>query len=250
MKEEWRSIVVNGKENPWYSVSNLGNVRSHVKRKSFGIGKGTYTSYDPIICRNLTPFKQKRANGSIAKLNINIQFPKDFFEDYQYRKSSNFTVTKDCSVHQLVMGAFRPMDEYPPERLKEDWKDIPESAKIWIKQTVTINHRDHNPCNNCVDNLEYVSQRENIRAAIKHYGGKLSNKNKEDEWLKITDPVFNPLLQEWEDGKVEFIGSEGEKYYKMLENTARESGKSINEIYFGAMKMLYDKLKKEECEFK
>ena len=27
------------------------------------------------------------------------------------------------------MEAFRPMDDYPPDRLKEDWNDIPESAK-------------------------------------------------------------------------------------------------------------------------
>ena len=28
MKEEWRTVVIDGKENPWYSVSNLGNVVS------------------------------------------------------------------------------------------------------------------------------------------------------------------------------------------------------------------------------
>ena len=78
----------------------------------------------------------------------------------------------------------------------------------------------------------------------------MNNKNKEDAWIKITDPVFNPLLQEYEDGEIEFIGPEGEKYYKMLENTARESGKSISEIYFNAIETLYDEMKKEEGEIK
>ena len=249
MKEEGRTVVIHGKEHPWYSVSNLGNLRSHLKRKSLGIGKGSYTLYDSSFYKDLSPSKVGQKNN-YKPMGFKLQVPEDFFEDYQYSKrhSHSSIVQKNSSVHELVMGAFRPMDEYPPDRLKDCWNDIPEDAKTWIKQTVTINHIDHDPSNNCVDNLEYVTPRENSLAAVKHYGGHVANKNKEDDWLKITDPVFNPLLQEWEDVTVEFIGLEGEKYYKMLENAARESGKSINEIYFGAMKMLYDKLKKEECE--
>ena len=57
-------------------------------------------------------------------------------------------------VHELVMEAFRPMDEYPPDRLKDCWDDIPEDAKTWIKETVYINHIDHDPSNNRVDNLD------------------------------------------------------------------------------------------------
>ena len=65
-----------------------------------------------------------------------------------------------------------------------------------VKETVYINHIDHDPSNNRVDNLEYVTPRENSRAAVKHYGGNTANKGKEnDDCIKITDQFFNPLLQ-------------------------------------------------------
>tara|TARA_B100000035_G_C20861627_1_gene492145 strand:+ start:54 stop:797 length:744 start_codon:yes stop_codon:yes gene_type:complete len=247
MKEEWRTIVVNGKEHPWYSVSNLGNVRSHLRQ-----GRGN--RYNPHSHRDLTPYKATKQRGYIGALTFNIYFPDDFFEDYQYKKvrTKDPNVVKICTGHELVMGAFRPMDDFPPDRLKDCWEYIPEEAKKWIKESPIINHKNHDPSDNHVDNLEYVTQRENTRAAVKYYGGNMNNKNKnkEDDWLKITDPAFNPLLQEYEDGEIEFIGPEGEKYYKMLENIARDSGKPINEIYVSAIKRFYDKMKKEEGEIK
>ena len=139
------------------------------------------------------------------------------------------------------------MDDYPPDRLKDCWNDIPEDAKTWIKQTVTINHKDHNPSNNRLDNLEYVTQRENARAAVKHYGGNVANKGKEDDWLKIIEPKFNVLFQEWEDGELQFIGQEGEKYYNMLEEIEKERGKPVSEVYSD---LIRDKFDKMECEFK
>ena len=248
MKEEWRTIVVDDKEHPWYSVSNFGNVRSHLQNISLG-GKGFDRSYNPNFYKDLSPCLKKHGNGSLSKMIVNLQFPKDFFEDYQYAKSSKSfsTVSRKCSVHELVMAAFRPMDEYPPDRLKDCWDDIPQDAKTWIKQTVVINHIDHDPSNNHVDNLEYVTQRENSRAAVKHYGGNMANKNKEDDWLKVIDPVFNTLLQEWEDGEIQFIGQEGEKYYNMFEEIAKEHGKSVSEVYSDLIK---DQFIKMECEFK
>jgi len=248
MKEEWRSVVVGGKEHPWYSVSNLGNIRSHLQNKSLG-NWGFNKDYNPNYHKDMVLIKNKR-HKTYFRLEVNLQFPKNFFEDYDYYKhpNSSNTVSKKCSVHELVMGAFRPLDDFPPDRLKNCWNDIPEDAKIWIKQTVVINHIDHDPSNNRVDNLEYVTPKENTLAAIKHYGGNLANKNKEDDWLKITDPVFNPLLQEYEDGEIQFIGQEGEKYYNMFEELAKERGKSMgSEFYFEIIKEQLDKM---ECEFK
>ena len=248
MKEEWRTVVIDNKEHPWYSVSNYGNVRSHLRKKSLG-NKGSCTIYDPNFYRDLSPVAEKNKDGSIRRMKIKLNFPENFFEDYQYTKNRNTStcVEKTCTMHKLVMEAFRPMDDYPPDKLKDCWDDIPEDAKTWIKQTVIINHIDHYPSNNYLDNLEYVTPRENSRAAVKHYGGNLANKNKEDDWLKFIDPVFNPLLQEWEDGEIQFIGQEGEKYYNMFEEIAKERGKSVSEVYSDLIK---DQFIKMECEFK
>ena len=250
MKEEWRTVVIHGKEHPWYSVSNFGNVRSHLQNISVG-AKGFNKSYNPNFYKDLTLLTVKNRNGSLQKMRVSLQFPEDFFEDYQYNKrfmgASN--VQRHCSVHELVMGAFRPMDEYPPERLKDCWDDIPEDAKKWIKQTVVINHIDHDPSNNRVDNLEYVTPRENARAAVKHYDGNCANKIKQKDDCGITfiEPKFNVLFQEWEDGELQFIGQEGEKYYNMLEEIAKERGKPVSEVYSD---LIRDKFDKMECEFK
>ena len=236
MKEEWRTVVVDGKKHPWYSVSNFGNVRTHLQNISLGRHRGFNRSFNPNLCKDLTPIERKNQDGSISRLEVKFQFPEDFFEDYQYRKKrdTDSNVRKPCSVHKLVMEAFRPMDEYPPDRLEDCWNDIPEDAKTWIKETVTINHIDHDPANNCVDNLEYVTQRENTRAAVKHYGGNCANKGKkkDDEFLTIIRPEFNFLLQEWEDGRIEFHGDEGEKIYAMLEEMNKGRDESISDTFW------------------
>jgi hypothetical protein len=249
MKEEWRAIVINGKEHPWYSVSNFGNVRTHLQNKCLG-RQGFDRSYNPNFYRDLTLYKRKNRDGSTRQMSVKIQLPENFFEDYQYYKhrDSDLNVHKPCLVHKLVMETFRPMDQYPPDRLKNCWDDIPEVAKKWIKETVTINHIDHDPSNNSVDNLEYTTQKGNSRAAVKYYGGHLANKNKKDDWLKIIDPVFNPLLQEYEDGKIEFNGQEGEKYYNMLEEIAKERGNSMSGEFF--FEIIKEQLNEMECEFK
>jgi hypothetical protein len=249
MTEEWRTVVVGGKEHPWYSVSNLGNIRTHLKRTSNGLR--FFTSCDLSYHKNVSRVKEKvPTNGSLRRLKVNVKFPEDFFEDHQYCKTNNTdsNVSKHCSVHKLVMEAFRPMDEYPPDRLKDCWDDIPEDAKTWIKESVTINHIDHDPSNNHVDNLEYVTPRENSLAALKHYGGLMANKSKQnDNCIKFIEPVFNPLLQEYEDGEIQFIGQEGEKYYNMLEEIAKECGKPPGETFFEIIEKEFNEM---ECEFK
>ena len=237
MKEEWRTVVIDGKEHPWYSVSNLGNVRSHIQRKGLGSKGGTITACNPNFYRDLKPHKFRNRDGSVKRCVFGLQFPEDFFEDYQYRKKrgTDSRVTRDCSVHELVMGAFRPMDEYPPDRLKDCWDDIPEEAKIWIKESVTIDHIDHYPSNNRVDNLRYVTPRENSRAAVKHYGGNMANKGKQkndDEFMVFTEPKFNVLLQEWEDGKIDFYGKEGEECYNMLIDISKERDISPSDAFW------------------
>ena len=246
MKEEWRPIVIDGKVHLWYSVSNHGNARSHLRQESLG-NYGSRTIYDPNFYKDLTQYPAKNRDGSVARIKLNLKFPDDFFEDYQYVRASNCTVSRDCSMHELVMGAFRPMDEYPPDRLKEDWNSTPESAKTWIKESVYINHIDHDPSNNRVDNLEYVTPRENARAAIRHYGGNVANKGKQnnDEFIIVTEPKFNLLLQEWEDGDIEFLGEKGEECYNMLEEIAKQRDESVRDTFFDIVEKY---INEKECE--
>ena len=240
MKEEWRSVVISGKEHLWYSVSNFGNVRSHLKVKGLS-GGGSVTYYDLSCHKDRKPIKAKNRDGSFSCMKVTLSFPDDFFEDYQYTRNKNSTnsVERKCPVHKLVMEAFRPMDEYPPDRLKDCWNDIPEDAKTWIKESVIINHIDHDPSNNHVDNLEYVTPIENSRAAVKHYGGNVANKGKQkpdDEFMIFTEPKFNSLFQEWEDGRVDFYGEEGEECYNMLIDISKERDISPGEAFWEVIK--------------
>jgi hypothetical protein len=123
--------------------------------------------------------------------------------------------------------------------MKEEWR------------TVVIHGKEH-PWYS-VSNFGNVrsTPRENSRAAVKHYGGNIANKNKEgnDDCIKIIEPAFNPLLQEYEDGEIQFVGQEGEKYYNMLEEIAKERGKSMSgKFYFEIIKEQLDEM--VECEFK
>lgn len=188
MIEIWKNVVVEGKEHLWYSVSNMGNVVSHLRQ---GTGK-----YDPNYSRLMKP--SNRGKGRAKHFRIKLFFPETFFEDYSYTKvhETSITVSRKRDVHQLVMEAFHPMDDYPPDKLKKCWNFIPKEAKDWIKESVTVNHKDHNPTNNHINNLEYTTQKGNSHAAINYYGGDFSNKLKKQ--VKIVKPFFNPLFQEWE----------------------------------------------------
>ena len=163
-KEIWKEVVVAEKIHPWYLVSNYGNVISNLSNKQL---------------------KLDYSNGrSVCKL----CFPLDFFigtshDGYNYAVESKNTIRKNIFVHKLVMHAFKPIEKFPPEELKDCWHHIPEPAKIWIKNTITINHIDHNPLNNHVSNLEYVTQMQNSRKAVEFYGGDFKNKAVHDNNL-------------------------------------------------------------------
>ena len=120
----------------------------------------------------------------ISCTRMTVRLPWDFFHDinmygseYQYPiqgKESNMNgkcVQRTISIHKLVANAHMSVDDFPPERIADVYHTLPESVKQWIRETVIINHINHDPTDNRVENLEYVTPRENCHKAIKQYGG-------------------------------------------------------------------------------
>ena len=64
-------------------------------------------------------------------------------------------------VHRLVMETWKPIDENPPEQLKEDWNKAPESFKQWVRDTVWVDHINGDKNDNHVDRMEWVTPRQN-----------------------------------------------------------------------------------------
>ena len=69
-------------------------------------------------------------------------------------------------VHKLVMWHFNYLDDNPEQIgiTKEEWDSMPERARVIIRQSLEINHIDHDGMNNRLDNLEYVTKVENSQA--------------------------------------------------------------------------------------
>ena len=210
--EIWKSIVVDGKVHPWYSVSTMGRVASHFgnKRKKEipdyvpgrGAGfKGNDRSYDPEYCRLVKPAASYKNNhdpnkrdvyGNTLKVGdkiiqstrVSVRLPWDFFRDinmygseYQYpvqgieSAMNGKCCQRTMSIHKLVANTHMSVDDFPPERISDDYNALPESVKQWIRETVVINHINHDPTDNRVENLEYVTPRENCHKAVEQYGG-------------------------------------------------------------------------------
>jgi|TARA_Y100000296_G_C5114068_1_gene226746 hypothetical protein len=222
--EIWKSIVVDGKVHPWYSVSTKGRVASHFGNKSMGKTlspklpgfKGWDRSYDPEYCRLIKPAPSYKNNhdpnkrdiyGNTLKVGdkiimctrVSLRLPWDFFQDinmygseYQYPiqgLESNMNgkcCQRTMSIHKLVANTHMSVDDFPPERLVDVYDTLPESVKQWIRETVVINHIDHDPTNNDISNLEYVTPRENCHKAVKQYGGHFCP----DQYLKHKEPVI------------------------------------------------------------
>lgn len=183
-----KPVILHGKEIPTYFVSECGRIFTY---------EVTQHPTTKHFCKNptnkLVELKQN-AHKSKKYLRVNFTVPKKMFiEEYEYssRRKGKQTSSIERYVHSVVMHSFRPIDLYPPEKLKDVWNDLPEVAKEWIRDTVYIHHKDHNPFNNHINNLEYVTPKQNTQEAVKFYNGNTANKKSENVIVKKSITVFD-----------------------------------------------------------
>jgi len=134
---------------------------------------------------------QTDRNQKYLKLSLNI--PIDLFpeDDFEYSKDNDKSSRVSFDAHRIVKEAWHPIDLYPPTRLEEEWNQvitadmvgqprIPDNWKQWVRETAAIDHVDGNPKNNNLDNLEYVTPKENNKYRKEHEFAKISGKESED----------------------------------------------------------------------
>ena len=186
--EKWKPIW----GYPGYEVSNYGRVISHWKMRG-GSKKGRVLdghpnarvpnvdsgkdfnfidpSYTKFIGTQESP-NTKRKRGYIKVLLNRDKLLKESHPISHYNKIKEGEPTKfgiykaHFPMHKLVMWHFSWLD-YKPEQIgisKEEWLSMPERAKVIIRQSLEINHIDHDPTNNKLSNLEWVTKVENSQA--------------------------------------------------------------------------------------
>ena len=209
MIEEWKNVTVAGKTCPWYSVSNYGNIISHIKTytaKNTLTNKlnGCVSEYIPTYNKVRNLLVKRNSDGTPKYVYVKLGFPLDFFDDTNLGEYVNHSLSiseykqkrktfeKELKVHKLVMETFKPVHLFPPKKLQNCWSSTPEEATQWIKEAICINHIDHNPCNNHISNLEYTNTIDNSLKAIYFYGGNF--KNKRSHKIDASTPKLEDLL--------------------------------------------------------
>lgn len=143
----------------YYKVSNLGNVKGCNRLYYNGRGEKTIKCLEERILK-----PQYNKNSSNRK--------------YHYLcVSLTKNGRRNFFIHRLVAEAFL--------------------AKVPGKNIV--NHKDGNKLNNCVDNLEWCTQSENIKHA---YRTGLRKKKTSSEFMGIKNSNHKPIVQCDLDGKV------------------------------------------------
>lgn len=125
--------------------------------------QGEKTPIEMKIIEN-RPVGVSNSKRKVLSTSFKVGLTPDFFDDFVYKStdgkgSSNSSVR--ISTHRAVMETWKPIDEYPPDQLKDDWDKAPESFKQWVRDTAFIDHIDDDPTNNYLDNLRWVTPLQN-----------------------------------------------------------------------------------------
>ena len=151
---------------PGYKISSYGRCVSHWKMRGGSISGGNY------IDESYTRFIGSTHRGYI---NASLRRPYGLEESHPLSHYNKLTEGKPdrvgmvrviIPIHKLVMWHFNYLDDNPEQIgiTKDEWKSMPERARVIIRQSLEINHIDHNKTNNRLDNLEYVTKVENSQA--------------------------------------------------------------------------------------
>jgi hypothetical protein len=138
--KEWRPLVKMGKVLPYYYVSREGQI---------------YNTKSGRI-RQLHP---KPPDGYLT---ASLSIPNDLYDDYRYFSDGRVnTCLMSVQVHKVVAETWLPLDENPPEKLKDTWDQVPEEWRQWVKDTAIVDHIDSKVDNNHSDNLRWVTPKQN-----------------------------------------------------------------------------------------
>lgn len=151
-EDEFKPIVRWGKVIPGYFVSKYGKV----------ISTRGKTPIEIKIVKN-KPIGATNSKRKVLSTSFKVGLPPNFFGDYTYETTGNSASKSSIRIatHRAVMETWNPIDDCPPNQLKDDWDKAPESFKQWVKDTAFIDHIDDDPTNNCLDNLRWVTPLQN-----------------------------------------------------------------------------------------
>ena len=138
---------------PFYCVSNKGRVKRITYEKFYPNGHLVF--YPEMLIKPLKTKQNKRNPKVYLRVNILNKYGK----------------MKTVNIHRLVAKAFIPNP-----------KNLPQ-----------VHHKDGNGCNNCVENLEWVSQRQNNADSLRIK--RLSNSKKGKKRQPMTQEQKNKISQ-------------------------------------------------------
>ena len=167
--EEWKPVW----GFPGYEISSYGRCASHWKMRGGKNGGGNYI--DESYTRFIGTPESKNTSRKRGYIITYLRRPYGLEESHpltHYNKLTEGTpdrvgmVRVSMPMHKLVIWHFNYLDDNPEQIgiTTDEWLSMPERAKEIIRQSLEINHIDHDPTNNKLNNLEYVTKVENSQA--------------------------------------------------------------------------------------